>query len=50
MAGANSDSMTAGLSFLLSFIQAGVVYEIGRNDLDNGKQETRVATEVSVRF
>jgi hypothetical protein len=50
MAGANSASLTTGISFLLSFLQAGVSYEVARDDLENGKEETRIATEISVRF
>lgn len=50
MAGRNSFASTIGISFLLSFIQASLVYEVDRNDLENGKQETRIATEFSARF
>jgi hypothetical protein len=50
MAGLNSAAATVGFSFLLSFVQAGVAYEIAREDLENGKQVTRIATEISVRF
>ena len=50
MTGLNTDAATLGISFLISFIQVGVVYEVAREDLQNGNQQTRIATEFGVRL
>jgi hypothetical protein len=47
MLGVNSRALTAGLYYSLSFISAGISYEYLRQDLDQGKPETKIATEIA---
>jgi hypothetical protein len=55
MTGVNSRSWTAGLQFVLQFIQAGIAYEFVRSDFyslaGNGSAfESRISTEFGVRL
>jgi hypothetical protein len=50
MIGANASVLTFGLQFGLDFLQAAVVYEFFRDDLDGGGADTRLSTEVSLRL
>jgi hypothetical protein len=50
MAGWNDNAVTGGVLFGFQFVQAGIIYEFVRSDLDTGVNENRISTEVSVRL
>jgi hypothetical protein len=50
MAGWNENAVTGGLLFGFQIVQAGIVYEFMRSELDGGISENKISTEISVRL
>jgi len=50
MLGLRARTFSGGIMFSLSVVQAGVVYEFVRDDLNDQRLQTRIATEVSIRL
>jgi hypothetical protein len=50
MAGWNEDAVTGGLLFGFQIIQAGIIYELMRSELEGGISENRISTELSVKL
>lgn len=50
LAGANRDVFSAGLQFGIQVVQAGIVYEFARTEMEGDGFENRIATEFSIRL
>lgn len=50
MVGYRTVATTVGVQFGFEIIQAGVVYEFMRSDFEGTETESKVATEISIRF
>ena len=50
MAGWNQNAVTGGLLFGFQVVQAGIIYEFMRSELDGGLSENRISTELSVKL
>jgi hypothetical protein len=50
MAGYNENSVVSGLLFAFQVVQAGVLYEFRRAELEGGFSDNRISTEISVKL
>jgi hypothetical protein len=50
MAGWNEHAITGGLQFGFQVVQAGIVYEFLRSEIDTGIADSRVSTEISIKL
>jgi hypothetical protein len=50
MGGWNENAVTGGIQFGFQVLQAGIVYEFVRSEIEGGSSEKRISTEISIRL